>query len=828
MYGAHVACPTDECRMETQKTSKQPPQTRLHIIIQGAVQGVGFRPFIYRLATEMQLIGWVNNSSQGVFIEVEGNQKTLQEFLLKIEKQKPPLAIIQSLETTWLDTIGYTKFEIKPSITGQKTALVLPDIATCPDCLKDIFDPKNRRYHYPFTNCTNCGPRYTIIEQLPYDRSNTTMQKFTLCSECQQEYENPLDRRFHAQPNACPNCGPQLQLLDNTGTTIETKNQAIYNTIQALKQGKIIAIKGLGGFHLIVDASNPTAINELRRRKKRSEKPFALMYPSLEKIKQDCHISPSEERLLTSPQSPIVLLKHKNKPTHPNSILKNLNTIAPGNPYLGIMLPYTPLHHLLMAEFNQPVIATSGNLSDEPICIDEQQALTKLSEIADLFLIHNRPILRPVDDSIVRIIAGREMILRRARGYAPLPISLPTSENSNQSPISHPILATGAHLKNTIALAIKNQIFISQHIGDLETPEAFNSFQQIIENFKQLYEVQPEIVACDAHPDYLSTKYAQNLLRAASPTSILPTDKVYKPAPTSLFSIQHHHAHILACLAENQLLGKSALGIAWDGTGYGLDNTIWGGEFFQILPIQKTENTNNLKIQISRIAHFRQFPLAGGDKAIKEPRRTALGLLYEIFGKNIFTNPPENLNFHTLKAFTPQELKILQTMYQQHINTPLTSSVGRLFDSIASLTNQRQILNFEGQSAMELEFAIEDIENNQTYPFKLTPNPSSPLIIDWQPTILAILNDIHQQIPLATISVKFHNTLVETIIAVAKYIKEQKIILSGGCFQNKYLLEKTIRRLQQENLQPYWHQRIPPNDGGIALGQIIATLFPHP
>ena len=654
------------------------------------------------------------------------------------------------------------------------------------------------------------------------------MQKFTLCSECQQEYENPLDRRFHAQPNACPNCGPQLQLLDNTGTTIETKNQAIYNTIQALKQGKIIAIKGLGGFHLIVDASNPTAINELRRRKKRSEKPFALMYPSLEKIKQDCHISPSEERLLTSPQSPIVLLKHKNKPTHPNSILKNLNTIAPGNPYLGIMLPYTPLHHLLMAEFNQPVIATSGNLSDEPICIDEQQALTKLSEIADLFLIHNRPILRPVDDSIVRIIAGREMILRRARGYAPLPISLPTSENSNQSPISHPILATGAHLKNTIALAIKNQIFISQHIGDLETPEAFNSFQQIIENFKQLYEVQPEIVACDAHPDYLSTKYAQNLLRAASPTSILPTDKVYKPAPTSLFSIQHHHAHILACLAENQLLGKSALGIAWDGTGYGLDNTIWGGEFFQILPIQKTENTNNLKIQISRIAHFRQFPLAGGDKAIKEPRRTALGLLYEIFGKNIFTNPPENLNFHTLKAFTPQELKILQTMYQQHINTPLTSSVGRLFDSIASLTNQRQILNFEGQSAMELEFAIEDIENNQTYPFKLTPNPSSPLIIDWQPTILAILNDIHQQIPLATISVKFHNTLVETIIAVAKYIKEQKIILSGGCFQNKYLLEKTIRRLQQENLQPYWHQRIPPNDGGIALGQIIATLFPHP
>lgn len=788
--------------------SNNPPKNRLHIIIQGAVQGVGFRPFIYRLATEMQLTGWVNNSSQGVFIEVEGNQKTLQEFLLKIEKQKPPLAIIQTLETTWLDSIGYTNFEIKPSITGQKTALVLPDIATCPDCLKDIFDPKNRRYHYPFTNCTNCGPRYTIIEQLPYDRSTTTMKKFSLCPECQNEYENPLDRRFHAQPNACPKCGPQLQLLDNTGTLIATKNTTISNTIQALKQGKIIALKGLGGFHLIVDATNPTAINELRRRKKRSEKPFALMYPSLEKIKQDCHISPTEERLLTSPQSPIVLLKHKNKPTHPKSILKNLNNIAPGNPYLGIMLPYTPLHHLLMAEFNQPVIATSGNLSDEPICIDEQKALIKLSEIADLFLIHNRPILRPVDDSIVRIIAGREMILRRARGYAPLPISLPISENNNPSPISNSILATGAHLKNTIALAIKNQIFISQHIGDLETPEAFNSFQQIIENFKQIYEVKPSIVACDAHPDYLSTKYAQNLN--------LPT-----------LPIQHHHAHILACLAENQLLGKSALGIAWDGTGYGLDNTIWGGEFFQILPIQETENTNNLKIQIYRIAHFRQFPLAGGDKAIKEPRRIALGLLYEIFGNDIFTNPPENLTLHTLQAFTPQELKILQTMYQKCINSPLTSSVGRLFDSITSLTNQTQIINFEGQSAMELEFAIQDIENNQTYPFKLTPNFSSPLIIDWQPTILAILNDITQKVPLATISVKFHNTLIETIIAVAKYIKEQKIVLSGGCFQNKYLIEKAIRRLQQENLQVYWHQRIPPNDGGIALGQIIATLFQH-
>jgi hydrogenase maturation protein HypF len=764
---------------------------RLQIAIQGAVQGVGFRPFIYRLALESQLTGWVNNSSQGVFIEVEGTPAQLQKFLNNIELKKPTLSIIQSIESTWLDSIGYQTFEIRESSKGEKTTLVLPDIATCRECLKEIFDPNNRRYHYPFTNCTHCGPRYTIIEALPYDRASTTMKQFQMCETCRQEYQNPLDRRFHAQPNACPKCGPHLELWNQTGQILTHHEQALKQAAQTILDGKIVAVKGLGGFHLMVDAGNSKAVQELRRRKRRSEKPFALMYPNLEAVKQDCEVSELEERLLLSPASPIVLLRQKSQ--------RDFSAIAPGNIYLGVMLPYTPLHHLLMAELQVPIVATSGNLSDEPICIDEQEAIQRLGEIADVFLVHNRPILRPVDDSVVRIMAGREMVMRRARGYAPLPIlleNLTTDEHrftQIKSERLSSVLAVGGHLKNTVAILVNSQAFISQHIGDLETPQALNSFQEVTQSLQQLYDCKPALIVHDAHPHYQSTLLAQEMSGTKVP-------------------VQHHYAHVLAGMADNQLVAESVLGVAWDGTGYGLDSTIWGGEFLQVTP-------NSWQ----RVAHFRTFKLAGGDQAVKEPRRVALGLLYEIFGEEIFIQPNE-LYQELLEAFTPTELKLLQTMFQRQINTPQTSSAGRLFDGVAALMGLRRRVSFEGQAAMELEFAInEENDSQETYPFQLN-HAGSTLIIDWQPLILEILKDQYQKLPTGTIAAKFHNTLAEIIVSISQQIGEPKILLTGGCFQNKYLTETTICRLQTAHFQPYWHQRIPPNDGGISLGQIIAAF----
>ncbi len=473
---------------------------RLRVAICGAVQGVGFRPFVYRLATELGLAGWVNNSPQGVFIEVEGGQGELKSFLLRIEREKPPRSFIQSLESSFLDPKGFTGFEIRESDSaGERTALVMPDIAVCPDCLNDISDPKNRRYRYPFTNCTNCGPRFSIIEALPYDRANTTMKKFVMCAECAEEYANPLDRRFHAQPNACPRCGPHLELWDGEGKTLALRDRALLAAVEAIRAGAIVAIKGLGGFHLVVDARNEEAASRLRQRKRREEKPFALMCSSLDVIKAECEVSEIERRLLLSPEAPIVLLKRRSAISNLKSQISN--SIAPGNPYLGVMLPYTPLHHLLLAELGFPIVATSGNLSDEPICIDEYDALKRLDGVADLFLIHNRPIARHVDDSITRVMMGREMVLRRARGYAPLPVHL-----AQKLPA---LLATGAHLKSAVAISAGSEVFVSQHIGDLETSQAFDAFRRVIGDFGRLYEVRPESVACDAHPDYLSTKFAE-------------------------------------------------------------------------------------------------------------------------------------------------------------------------------------------------------------------------------------------------------------------------------------------------------------------------------
>ncbi len=781
---------------------------------------MGFRPFIYRLASELHLAGWVNNSAQGVFIEVEGTRQQLQTFRHRLEPEKPPRSSIQSLESSWLEPAGYTTFEIRPSAAGEKTAVVLPDISTCSDCLREIFDPTNRRYRYPFTNCTNCGPRYSIIEALPYDRCNTTMKRFQMCEGCRSEYENPLDRRFHAQPNACPTCGPHLELWDRTGTVLATGNRALLSTVEAICQGKIVAVKGLGGFHLMVLAGDGEAVRKLRRCKRREEKPFALMSPSVEWVRAHCEVSPAQERLLRSPEAPIVLLRRRGDCERQEKT-GVAEEVAPGNPYLGVMLGYTPLHHLLLAELGVPVVCTSGNVSDEPICIDEGEAIVRLGGIAELFLVHNRPIVRPVDDSVVRVVAGREMVVRRARGYAPLPVQItPQSEIEFSSAPSlkrggewqSKILAVGGHLKNTIAIATGNQVFVSQHIGDLETPQAFEAFERAIESFKQLYEFQPEAVACDAHPDYRSAQFAQNLGLPVVP-------------------VQHHFAHVLACMAENQLLGESVLGVAWDGTGYGLDGTIWGGEFLLIRPDSW-----------QRVAHLRTFRLAGGDKAVKEPRRVALGLLYELFGDELFGNLPlPNSQISALlRDFSPAELKVLQTVFKRQINAPVTSSAGRLFDGAARIAGLRQISTFEGQAAMELEFALDGIETDESYPIELaageresisqSPNPqipappiANPIVVDWKPMVLSVLDDLAGGVPVGKISAKFHNTLVEAIVAVAQHVGEERVALTGGCFQNQYLTERAVLRLSYEGFRPYWHQRIPPNDGGIALGQIVAA-----
>jgi len=749
---------------------------RVSIVIRGAVQGVGFRPFIYRLATELQLKGFVLNSPTGVFIEAESEKEILNTFLLRIEKEKPIHAIIQSMEFSFLDVVGYTQFEICDSETNGKTsAFILPDIAVCDDCLKEMFDPNDRRYLYPFINCTNCGPRFSIIESLPYDRPGTSMKIFEMCDDCKQEYDNPLDRRFHAQPIACPKCGPHIELITHSGKILSRNNNTILATADKIRQGKIVALKGLGGYQLICRADDENIIAELRKRKNREGKPFALMFPDLESIKEVCEVFPFEERLLKSPESPIVLLKRKEEG---NQILVH-SSIAPGNPTLGVMLPYTPLHHLLLKELQIPIIATSGNLSEEPMCITEEEAFQRLKNIADYFLIHNRPIVRHVDDSIVRVMMDREIVMRRARGYAPLPVEL-NCETENET-----YLAVGGHLKNTVALSSGKNVFVSQHIGDLSTQEAFSAFQNVVNDFKNLYEAKDILAVADLHPDYLSTKFAKNNFENIS-------------------FVQHHQAHVASCYAENKLEG-TALGVSWDGTGYGLDGTIWGGEFFRF------DDSSFM-----HFAQFRKFPLPGGDLAIKEPGRSAVGLLFEIFGEKLFEEKIEFINI-----FSEQEKKILLQMLKNKINSPLTSSVGRLFDAVAFLTGIKRTTSYEGEAAMMLEFAAAPAISDY-YPFDLLPG--EVLIIDWQKMIETILDEMKNNVSPKIISAKFHNTLVESICSVAEKSHEEKIVLSGGVFQNAYLLEHTVHRLRTSGFNPYWHQRIPTNDGGISLGQVAIAM----
>ena len=809
---------------------------RLRLAIRGAVQGVGFRPFVFRLATDLRLDGWVNNSAQGVFLEVEGEPAALGQFLLRIEKERPPRSSIQSIEPTWLDPAGYKQFEIRPSeVGGAKTALVLPDIATCADCLREVFDPTDRRYSYPFTNCTNCGPRFSIIEALPYDRANTSMKSFTMCPQCRAEYDDPHSRRFHAQPNACPVCGPRLELWGTSGEVLDSSSLTLpllEKAAAAIRNGRIIAVKGLGGFHLMTAAHDSAAVRRLRERKHREEKPFALMFPSLDSIRGICEVSPLEERLLLSPEAPIVLLRRletlDESERNPNSQSAALvcSEVAPANPYLGALLPYTPLHHLLLALLRFPVVATSGNLSDEPICTDEREALHRLAGVADLFLVHNRPIVRHVDDSVVRVVGDREQVLRRARGFAPLPVRVRNAECGVRS-----VLAVGAHLKNSVALSVGSDVFISQHIGDLESDAAHEAFRRVIADLEKLYETSPEIIAADAHPDYLSTRFAAASVAQASS----PAGSAGDPARSSsvrlpnalvqrnglLVTIQHHLAHTLSCMAENEL-APPVLGVSWDGTGYGMDGTIWGGEFFDC-----SRRTNKTDSSFLRVAHLRQFRLPGGEQAIKEPRRSALGLLYELYGDAAFGRHDLAL----LGAFSPKELASLKIMLQRGLNSPLTSSVGRLFDAVASLAGLRQQTRFEGQAAMEFEFAVAAPEMESAYQFAIagqeaiSTSAGAALIVDWAPLVESVLGDLRAGASTGQISARFHNGLVEAIVILARIVRHPQVCLSGGCFQNRYLTERAICRLRAEGFRPYWQQRVPPNDGGIALGQIVAAHY---
>jgi hydrogenase maturation protein HypF len=764
---------------------------RLALSVSGSVQGVGFRPFVYRLATELQLTGWVLNSAQGVFIEVEGKESALAQFRVRLERETPPQASIQRLSYETLPPAGYTNFEIRQSKQdGPKTTLVLPDVATCPDCLAEIFDPEDRRYGYPFTNCTNCGPRYSIIEGLPYDRAQTSMRGFTMCPRCQTEYEDPTNRRFHAQPNACPTCGPQLAFWDSNGILLAEREVALRAAADALRSGWIIAVKGMGGFHLFGDARSGETVEQLRRRKHRPSKPLAIMLPNLEEVERHCELSPQERVLLSSSAAPIVLLRRRDADSYASTASSTpiAGNVAPGNRYLGVMLPYTPLHHLLMAKVGFPLIATSGNLSDEPICTDETEALERLHGIADFFLVHNRPIVRSVDDSVAQVVGGDLQILRRSRGYAPLPLAV-------DHPPQTSILAVGAHLKNTVALSKGEHIFLSQHIGDLETPQSYAAFRHTVESLCRLYGAEPETIACDAHPDYLSSQYAVQLAAERN----LPLRKV-----------QHHYAHVLACMAEHKLK-PPVLGLSWDGTGYGEDGTIWGGEFLLV-----TETG------YERVAHLRPFPLPGGDAAVREPRRSAIGLLYERFGDRLFEW--EQLPF--LHAFSWEDRRVLRLMLKRKLNTVYTSSMGRLFDGVAALLDIHPIADFEGEAAMALQFAAETVSTTERYEIAVHDpvQPKDPMVLDWAPMIDAILADRWQGVGTGEIAARFHNTLVQVAVNIAQRIGAQQVVLTGGCFQNKLLSESLMAQLSATGHQPFCHRQVPPNDGGIALGQVMAAV----
>ena len=744
------------------------------IDVNGIVQGVGFRPFVYNLARQYNLKGEVANTAAGVSIHIEGPPEDIQAFETDLTAKCPPLAHVVEIAGRTGSVKPCVEFRIVRSRDRARMAtLISPDVSICDDCRRELFDPKDRRYRYPFINCTNCGPRYTIIDDIPYDRPKTSMRHFKMCAACQAEYDDPTNRRFHAQPNACERCGPLVSLHDHRRKPITTDNP-IKAAADCIRQGYIVAVKGLGGYHLVVDALDSEAVLRLRRRKLREEKPFAVMSADLTRVREYARVRPEEETELTSIQRPIVLLRKKS----PNRISE---AVAPGNKYWGVMLPYTPLHYLLFEHRFTALVMTSANLSEEPIAIDNDDAFERLAGIADYFLIHNRDIYLRSDDSILKHTAGHRRYIRRSRGYVPIPVFLNRAVPS--------ILACGAELKNTICLTKGDKAFLSQHIGDLENMATLDFFKLTVAHLERILEIQPEFIACDMHPDYLSTRFAR------------------EQTQIPIIEIQHHHAHIASCMAEHKLEG-AVIGLAFDGTGYGTDGTIWGGEVL----------VADAK-QFERVAHLAEVPMPGSSAAIKAPWRMALSYLRATFGENL----PE-LDLPLLKKIEPQKVDIIVQMMEKNINCPQTSSLGRLFDAVAAIIGIRRRVNFEGQAAMELEMLTDGCSDA---PYDIQWTSQAPVKILPQPIIRGVVQDVQNGMPPADISARFHRTLIVVFAEICATIRRRhdlnRVVLSGGCFQNSLLLEGLIGQLAAQNFEVFAHRQVPANDGGIALGQAIVA-----
>ena len=740
-----------------------------HVTVQGVVQGVGFRPFIYRLARELDLTGWVLNTSSAVEIEVEGTRRDLETFLARIPGEAPPRARIESLQAWDGRPMDYGAFEIRESQADSGYQLISPDIATCAQCREELFDPLDRRYRYPFINCTNCGPRFTIITDIPYDRPKTTMAPFRMCDLCRREYEDPLSRRFHAQPNACPVCGPRAWVEDRDGRVLRC-DDPVREIAALLRDGSIAAVKGLGGFQLACDATSTEAVAALRERKGRPDKPFAVMMRDMEEVRRHGDVSEAESLLLSSPEAPIVLLRWKE-----DSPLSPL--VAPGNRYMGVMLPYTPIHHLLLRDFAGPLVMTSGNISEEPIAKDNEEAKRRLGKLADYFLFHNRDIHSRYDDSVYLVRNGVPEAIRRARSYAPYPVKLPF--------FTRPILAVGAEEKNTFCLTRDRFAFLSQHIGDLENLDTLDHFAHTIELYRRLFRVTPTVVAHDLHPDYLSTRYARRL------EGILP-----------LAGVQHHHAHVASCMAEHGLAGP-VIGVAFDGSGFGPDGSVWGGEFLVAA-----------YGGFSRVGHLEQMPLPGGEVSIKKPYRLANAYLLALLG--------EIPDLPSLRRVPDEERAIIAAQVANRINTPLTSSCGRLFDAVSALLGLSWTITFEGQAAIALEMIARGRAHADPYPFSVEREDGQ-----WQVRLKALFQalavDAARGVSPSGISLRFHHTVAHMVKAVAALVSRETaittVVLSGGCFQNRLLTDITAALLAASNLRCYTHAQVPCNDGGIALGQ---------
>src|SRR5579884_1763712 len=774
---------------------------RQRILVQGIVQGVGFRPFVYGQALRYGLVGFVLNDSQGVTIEIEGTSEALDSFQRALREEPPPLARIDSVVTELLPLCHESVFTIAHSHAGaERQALISPDTATCNDCLRELFVPQDRRHRYPFINCTNCGPRFTIVQDVPYDRDKTTMRVFPMCPACQSEYADPLNRRFHAQPNACPVCGPQVTLFDwergrdKLGPGADVINRVPTDdpiTIAAryLAEGTILAVKGLGGYHLACDALNVEAVQRMRQRKHREAKPFALMVPDLETVRRLCQVNDAEIALLSSHRRPIVLLSMRPDCPIAQGVAPNYNT-------LGIMLPYTPLHSLLLHAFAATIkpgrpavlVMTSGNLSDEPIAYRDDDARTRLSSIAEGMLTHNRDIHMRCDDSVMRVCAGGEQFFRRSRGYAPEPVPL-----SFDLPV--PLLACGGHLKNTFCLGKGRQAFVSHHIGDLENLETLTSFREGIEHFQRLFDIYPAAIACDLHPEYLATKYA---LESDIPRKI---------------GVQHHHAHIASVLAEHGL-SSPVIGVAADGTGYGTDGAIWGCEIM-------TATLSGFE----RLAHLAYIPLPGGEQAIHQPWRVTAACLAQAYGDAFL-----ELDIPFVQQLDRAKWRTLAQMIARNLNCPPTSSLGRLFDAVAALLGIRQEVQYEGQAAIELEMlaAQAQTEAEESYPFELIKaEAGKPALLDVRPLVRAIVGDIRQHVPTARIARRFHASIAEMLAATCLHARTgsglNEVALSGGVFQNRLLLEQLTERLTKMAFRVYTNRRVPPNDGGLSLGQLAVA-----